>query len=76
MTTVRLNITLPADIARQLDELVGPKRKSRFIADAIKGRLEQIQKEQLQKALAEGYKQASQENVAIASEFEIVDMEG
>ena len=76
MTTVRLNITLPSNIALQLDEMVGPKMKSRFIAEAIQERLKQIQDERLNRALAEGYKDACQESIDMAGEFEIVDMEG
>ena len=76
MNTVRLNITLPSDIAADLDSMIGARRKSRFIAEAIRYRLEQIRHQQLQKDLAEGYQASSQEGMALASEFEIVDLDG
>jgi len=76
MNTVRLNVTLPKELARQLDNLAGPKRKSRFIAETLRQRIEKIQNEQLQILLEEGYKSAKQESLAIAKEFESVDLEG
>ena len=76
MNTVRLNITLPEELVRQLDNLAGPRRKSRFIAETLRQRIEKIQNEQLQTLLEEGYKSARQESLALAREFEPVDLEG
>ena len=76
MNTVRLNVTLPRELALQLDNLAGPKRKSRFIAETLRQRIEKIQNEQLQILLEEGYKSAKQESLALAKEFESVDLEG
>lgn len=76
MDTVRLNITLPKKLAQQLHKLVGPRRKSHFIAEALKRRIEKIQNERLQKLLEEGYKARKEESLTIAKEFEHVDLEG
>ena len=76
MNTVRLNITLPEELAEQLDKLVAPKKKSRFIAEALRERVGKIQNEQLQKLLEEGYQATRQESLDIAKEFEPVDLEG
>jgi len=76
MNTVRLNITLPEELVRQLDNLAGPRRKSRFIAETLRQRIEKIQNEQLQTLLEEGYKSARQESLALAREFEPVDLKG
>jgi metal-responsive CopG/Arc/MetJ family transcriptional regulator len=76
MNTVRLNITLPKEIERELDALVGPRRKSSFIADALKERIEKIKKKKLEKILEEGYKSTEKESRAIAKEFELSDLEG
>jgi len=75
MNTVRLNITLPKELARQLDDLAGHKKKSHFIAETLRERIERIQNEQLQLLLEEGYKCARQESNTIAKEFEPVDLE-
>jgi metal-responsive CopG/Arc/MetJ family transcriptional regulator len=76
MNTVRLNIPLPKQLAQQLDKLVGPKKKSRFITETLRERMEKIQNDQLQKLLEEGYKAAKKESLAIANEFEPADLEG
>jgi metal-responsive CopG/Arc/MetJ family transcriptional regulator len=76
MDTVRLNVTLPREIAEQLDNLAGPKKKSRFIAETLRQRIEKIQNERLQVLLEEGYKSTRQESLALAREFELVDLEG
>jgi len=76
MDTVRLNITLPEDLVHQLDKLVGPRKKSRFISETLRLRIEKIQNEQMQKLLEEGYKARKAESLAITKEFEPVDLEG
>jgi metal-responsive CopG/Arc/MetJ family transcriptional regulator len=76
MSVVRLNITIQEELARQLEKLVGPREKSHFIAEALKQRIEEIQEEELNKTLEEGYKARKQESLSIAKEFEAVDVEG
>jgi metal-responsive CopG/Arc/MetJ family transcriptional regulator len=76
MSVVRLNVTIPEELARQLDELVGPRKKSQFIAKTLSQRIEKIREEKLNKILEEGYKARKQESLSIAKEFEAVDMEG
>ena len=76
MNTVRLNITLPRDLVHQLDKLIGPRKKSSFIAETLNQRIERIQNEQMQKLLEEGYKARKPESLAITKEFELVDLEG
>jgi metal-responsive CopG/Arc/MetJ family transcriptional regulator len=76
MNTVRLNITLPENLAHQLDRLVGPRKKSRFITETLRQRIEKIQNEQMQKLLEEGYKERRAESLAITKEFEPIDLEG
>jgi len=76
MDTVRLNITLPEDLAHQLDRLVGPRKKSRFITEALRQRIEKMKNDQIQKLLKEGYKARKAESLAITREFEPTDLEG
>ena len=75
MDTVRLNITLPEDLAHQLDRLVGPRKKSRFITEALRQRIEKMKNDQIQKLLKEGYKARKAESLAITKDFEPVDLE-
>ncbi len=74
--TVRLNITLPKELAQALDNLAGPRKRSRFISEAIRQQIQQMQKENLEKLLEEGYRATRKENFALAKEFEAIDLEG
>lgn len=76
MDTVRLNITLPRSLVQQLDNLIRPRKKSKFIAETLKQRIEEIEKEELQKILEEGYKATKKESRNIAKEFGSIDLEG
>ena len=76
MNMVRMNITIPEDLARQLDKLVGPRKKSHFITETLKERVKKIEEDKLQKMLEEGYKTRKEESLSIAKEFEPVDLEG
>jgi metal-responsive CopG/Arc/MetJ family transcriptional regulator len=76
MSMVRMNITLPEELAHRLDRLTGPRKKSSFIAEALKERIEKVQYQKLQKLLKEGYKATKQESHVIAKEYESIDLEG
>lgn len=76
MSTIRLNITLPEDLANQIDNLVEPKKKSRFIAEAIRQRIEALERKKRESLLKEGYKAMYAESLEIAKDFEAVDLEG
>ena len=75
MSMVRLNITLPDELARQLEKVAGSRNKSSFIAEALKQRIKQMKEEELNKILKEGYKERKQESLLIAKDFEPVDLE-
>jgi len=74
--TVRLNITIPKDLAQALNRLTGPRKRSQFIAEAVKQRIEKKEKEELKKILEEGYRATARENLAITKEFESADLDG
>jgi CopG family transcriptional regulator/antitoxin EndoAI len=74
--TVRLNVTLPKDLVIALNAHAGPRKKSQYIAKAIRRLLEQDRKEALDRALEEGYRNTAQEGLAISKEFEAADLEG
>jgi len=76
MCAVRMNITIPKEIALQMDELTGSRKRSQFISEALKRRIEEIQHEKAQKALEEGYKARKEESCFITKDFEPVDLEG
>lgn len=69
----RLNITLPEEIARKIKDL---PNKSRFIAEALKEKLERERKERLDRLLIEGYRATKEEDRRIAEEWEKITLEG
>ena len=74
--TIRLNVTLPKDLVLALDAQAGPRKKSQYIAKAIRRQLEQDRKDALDRALEEGYRSAAREGLSISKEFEAADLEG
>ena len=76
MSNVRLNITIPEEVARQLDRIVGTRGKSRFIAETLRKRIQEIAEQKLQQLLEEGYKARKKESQSMAKEFERADLEG
>lgn len=74
--TVRLNITLSKDLVTSLDQITGPRKRSRFIEEAVEMHIKQKQKEKLDKLLEEGYRATKNESLSLSREFEPVDLEG
>jgi metal-responsive CopG/Arc/MetJ family transcriptional regulator len=74
--TVRMNITLPRELVTALDNLTGPRKRSLFISEAVRHRIQQLEKEKLDALLTEGYQSSKQENLGLAKEFEQIDTEG
>jgi len=72
---IRLNITLPSSITEELNQFSAPRKRSQFIAEAIKLRIGQLKEKKLEALLAEGYKATKNEGLEITQEFEAVDIE-
>ena len=67
----RLNITLPEEIAQEIKYI---PNKSGFITEAVKEKLERINKEKLDKLLIEGYKATRKEDKEINQEWEKITL--
>lgn len=76
MSSSRLNIVLPDALIREIDQVAGRRKRSQFIADAVKRQIVQLEKERLRRALAEGYMATRREDEELTSEFEVSDLEG
>ena len=50
MPLARTNLTLPEDLMRQVDELAGPRGRSRYVAEAVAQR---VKRDRLGKAIRE-----------------------
>ena len=68
----RLNITLPEEIAQEIKYI---PNKSSFISEAVKEKIERINKEKLDKLLIEGYKATRKEDKEINQEWEKITLE-
>jgi metal-responsive CopG/Arc/MetJ family transcriptional regulator len=69
----RLNITLPEKIAQEIHNI---PNKSNFIAEAIKEKIEKINRKKLDQLLIEGYKATKKEDKEINQEWEKITLEG
>lgn len=73
MNTVRVNITLPLEIAEMLKNV---KNKSGFIAEAIRERVEREEKANLIKELSEGYKVRKKEDKELSLDWDTTSGDG
>ena len=74
--TARINVTLPRDVIESLNQIAGPRSRSRLIAESIREHIRQMKAVELEKRLEEGYCAAAAINIAMTAEFEAVDLEG
>lgn len=74
--TVRMNITVPKELAQALSKYAGPRKRSQCIVEAVRKYIEEKEKEDLEKALEEGYRATAGESSALAKEFEYADLAG
>jgi metal-responsive CopG/Arc/MetJ family transcriptional regulator len=75
METTRLNITLPEELAKELNHLIGPRKKSQFIATTLKEKLKKLQKERQGQILKEGYQVRNAEGRETSQYFFNIDLE-
>jgi metal-responsive CopG/Arc/MetJ family transcriptional regulator len=66
MSSVRINISLPEETFKELSRDIKPRRRSRFIAQAVKSSLNELKK----KRLAAEYEEAAKEIKQINQELE------
>jgi hypothetical protein len=75
MTSLRVNFTIPEDVAFMLKAHVRKRRRSAFVAAAIRDRLYQLEQERLRETLIEGYLARRGEDVSIGAEWETASLE-
>ena len=73
MNTVRINITLPLEVAEMLKNV---KNKYSFIAEAIRERVEREEKANLIKELSEGYKVRKKEDKELSLDWDTTSGDG
>lgn len=73
--TIRMNISIEKDLAADLKKATNPRKRSAFISDAIKQKLEQQKKQETELLLKEGYKDRYKESTELSAEFKVTDLE-
>ena len=74
--TIRINVTLPRELIDSVNQIAGPRSRSRLISESLREYIRKIKKDELEKQLEEGYRAAAKETIALTAEFEAVDLEG
>ena len=74
--TVRLNVTLPKGLVEAMNRVTEPRKRSRFIAEAVRQKIDQKEKEEMENLLVEGYQAKAKDSLALTKEFENADLEG
>lgn len=75
MKTLRLNFTIPEDVNKQLRELVAPRKRSRFVSEAVREKLQKIEEEKFNQELIRGYIERREEDIALNKEWEAATLE-
>jgi len=75
MKTLKINFTVPEDLADALRSRVSKRKRSAFVAAAVACKLKELEEEQLRQALIEGYQARQAENAEINREWEGVTLE-
>jgi len=76
MNGTRLNIVLPDALIREIDQVAGKRKRSQFIADAVKRRIADLEKNRVQREMVEGYRASAREDDELTRTFEAADLEG
>ncbi len=75
MKTLKVNFTIPEDVAAELRSRVSKRRRSAFVAAAVTQKLKELEEEQLRKELIEGYQATREEDMTINREWESATLE-
>jgi hypothetical protein len=76
MRTLKLNFTIPEDVAAMLKARVGKRGRSAFVGATLRDRLNQLEQEQLKQTLIEGYLARRSEDAEVSEEWEMPTLEG
>ncbi|GAX40354.1 hypothetical protein NIES4075_13190 [Tolypothrix sp. NIES-4075] len=71
----RINVTLPSETLKQLDEYAPKGDRSRFIHEAIQHYINQIQKDKLRQQLQEGSIRRAERDRNLAEDWFVIEEE-
>jgi len=75
MKTLKLNFTVPEDVAEALRTQVSKSKRSAFVSNAVRAHLKELEEAQLQQLLIEGYKASGKEETELDAEMEYATLE-
>jgi hypothetical protein len=75
MKTLKLNFTIPEDIAEALKANVSRRKRSAFVALAVADKLKELEKEQLRQSMVEGYQARQAEDPEVDQDWERATLE-
>jgi len=70
MKTLKLNFTVPEDVAEALKAHVSRRKRSAFVSAAVADKLKELENEQLRQSLVEGYQVRQVEDAEVNQEWE------
>ena len=75
MKTLKLNFTVPEDVADALKNHVDKRKRSAFVTAAVTEKLKRLEQEQLRQSLMEGYLARHTEDAGVNQEWEQASLE-
>lgn len=76
MSSSRINIVMLDTLIAEIDQVAGKRKRSQFIADAVRRRIIDLERDRLRNMMAEGYRVTRHEDEELTREFEASDLEG
>lgn len=73
--TEKVTITLPTDLMAAVRALAPARRQSQFIAEALRAYIAEQERNALRERLIAGYQASAAADVALAAEWEALDVE-
>jgi hypothetical protein len=75
MKTLKLNFTVPEDVAEALKLHVKKRKRSAFVVAAVADKLKILEEEQLKQSLLEGYQVRQEEDSGVNQEWQKAGLE-
>ena len=73
---VKMTFTIPEEIAHKLKDIVSDRQRSAFVADALREKLREAEKNAFEQELIQSYVERYEEDKAINAEWEAATLEG
>ena len=75
MKTLKLNFTIPEDVAEALKARVSRRKRSAFVSVAVADKLKELETEQLRQSMVEGYQARRAEDTEVNQDWERATIE-